>query len=145
MQIIDPLVIKYRQGGCFALAEALRRLTGLPVRCIDHGPFVHAFVQTEQGDVIDIHGRSPWPDFLTLLVATGAIPEVQMDYVRAEPISPEKERIWNTLARRGYRKPSETAVRQAIRDAKRHPATAAAILAIKHLASPTAVTQKQCA
>lgn len=118
--IVDAEVNKYRNGGCFAMAEALHRLTGFPVRCIDFGSFTHAFVLSPEADVIDIHGRQPWEGFLTFLVKTGALPAraVEEGLVQATEIPNPPTILWR---HGGYKPPSETAIRQAVSVARRHP------------------------
>lgn len=125
--VIDEHVRAYRTGGCFALAEALHRITGLPVRCIDFGNCTHAFVVTPANEVLDIHGRTPWADFLTFLVSEKCLPAhaVESGLVQHQPlVELEDSILWRD---RGYRRPSETAVRRARAVALKHPNLAGAL------------------
>lgn len=118
---VDEVVKTYRTGGCFAMAEALHRLTGWPVRCIDFATCVHAFVLSPDNEVLDIHGLTPWPAFLDFLAAEAVLPKeavaagrvVHQDVTAAAESG--KWRYW------GYKPPSETAIRKAMAVARRHP------------------------
>lgn len=118
--VIDDAVRRYRNGGCFAMAEALHRLTGFPVRCIDFGSCTHAFVMSPAQEVLDIHGRMPWNEFLEFLVADGTLPAHALvpGCINAQAIPEPVPVLWTHL---GYRKPSETAVKNAMTVARRHP------------------------
>lgn len=119
--VIDDLVRHYRNGACFAMAEALHRLTGFPVRCIDFGGFVHAFVVSPQDEVIDIHGKMPWNDFLSFLVDNNALPAHAVDgnQVVHETIpKPGADLFWID---RGYKPPSASAITKALAVARKHP------------------------
>lgn len=76
--VLDEQVKKYRHGGYFAMAEALHRLTGFPVTCIEFGTCTHAFVVTPANEVMDIHGRAPWDAILAFLVTEGCLPGFAM-------------------------------------------------------------------
>lgn len=117
---IDDQVKKYRNGGCFAMAEALHRLTGFPVRCIDFGNCTHAFALSPDLEVLDIHGRQPWNTFLTFMVTEGLLPAHAVDggLVQAMEIPNPPPILWRHL---GYRIPSETAIKQAMAVALVHP------------------------
>ena len=127
--VIDDAVKKYRNGGCFAMAEALSRLTGFPVRCIDFGNCTHAFVVSPSGAVLDIHGLMSWSDFLAFLVADGVLPAhaVAEGRVVAQELPNPPPILWRHL---GYKAPSETAIRQAMAVAKRHPNLAVVLTAL---------------
>jgi len=119
--VIDEHVRTYRTGGCFALAEALRRITGFPVRCIDFGSCVHAFVVSPANEVLDIHGLTPWVQFLDFLVAERCLPPhaVEQGLVQHHAIAElEDSLLWRE---QGYKRPSETAVRRARAVALKHP------------------------
>lgn len=125
--VVDATVKQYRTGGCFALAEALRRLTGFPVRAIHCGSFVHAFVLSPSRLVWDIHGVMPWADFLAFLVREGAISadDVARGCVEPQPLPEAGQDIyWRHL---GYRVPSERAVKDAEAVARSHPNLAAVV------------------
>ena len=127
--VIDDAVKKYRNGGCFAMAEALSRLTGFPVRCIDVGNCTHAFVVSPSGAVLDIHGLMSWSDFLAFLVADGVLPAhaVAEGRVVAQELPNPPPILWRHL---GCKAPSETAIRQAMAVAKRHPNLAVVLTAL---------------
>lgn len=94
--LIDAITHKYRTGACFAMAEALHRLTGFPVRCIDFAGCTHAFVVSPNNDVLDIHGRMPWNDFLAFMVREGNLPKyaVADGLVQAEEIPNPPSLLW---------------------------------------------------
>lgn len=113
---------KYRTGGCFALALALGELLSLEPRIIDFGSCVHAFVLTENQEVIDIHGKHSWDAFLQMLIAEKVLPPhaCAPGMVTADPM-PARGRepiLWRHL---GYRHPSKAAVAEASRVAMSHP------------------------
>jgi len=119
--IVDTTVKQYRNGGCFALAEALHNITGYPKGCIDFGGFVHAFVVSPDDEVLDIHGKMAWPDFLAFLVKEKVLPEhaVREGRIQLEGMPDEATmRVW---VHYGYKPPSKTAIRNATRVAKQHP------------------------
>lgn len=119
--VVDDAVKHYRSGACFAMAEALHRLTGYSPRYVECGNFVHAFVVSPEGDVLDIHGRAAWPEFLTFLVSSRVI--------EAEAVARIEHKAYSALEldaniywrQRGFKPPSETAIRKAIAVARRHP------------------------
>ncbi len=118
--VVDALVKKYRTGGCFAFARALHRLTGFPERCIDFGSCTHAFVLAKDGDVIDIHGKTPWKEFLSFLVREGTLPKdaVEKGLVEHGEVPGDANIYWRHC---GYKIPSESAIKEAMRVAKTHP------------------------
>lgn len=119
--VLDEQVKKYRHGGCFAMAEALHRLTGW---CIDFGACTHAFVVTPANEVMDIDGRVPWDAFLAFLVTEGCLPEstVSEGRVQMEDVPNPPPILWRHW---GCKAPSETAIKQAMTVARRPPNLAA--------------------
>lgn len=101
------------------MSAALHRLTGYPERCIDFGNCTHAFVVTASGAVLDVHGEHTWGEFLRFLVSEGSLlPEsVASGKVKYMPIPGEDSIEWRD---RGYKPPTETAIRKAISVAKKH-------------------------
>lgn len=119
--VIDAEVRHYRSGACFAMAEALHRLTGFPIRYIDFGGLAHAFVLSPEGDVLDIHGRMTWPAFLTFLVTTGQVPAEVVHRVEHHAYAAaelENSIYWR---HRGFKPPSRSAIQKAVTVAQRHP------------------------
>lgn len=117
--LIDKEVHLYRTGGCFAMAQALHELTGHPVRHIDYGNLVHAFVVTPENEVIDIHGKHTWSAFLKLLVKEGGLPgHANEAVVTHDPIPEPPSLLW---LERGYSRPSAYAIERAKKVAKSHP------------------------
>jgi hypothetical protein len=110
-------VTQYRTGGCFALAQALSRITGYPQKIIDHGRLVHAFVMTPDGNFIDVHGKKTEEEFLDFLVKQGCLDasSVEQGYVRIEDFPSEIPILWRHA---GYKPPSETAIKKAMPVAK---------------------------
>jgi hypothetical protein len=103
------------------MAEALGRITGLPVRCIDFGNCVHAFVVTPENEVIDIHGLTHWADFLAFLISEGCLPKhaAEPGIVEHKALADcEDSILWRD---RGYKKPSESAISRARATAIKHP------------------------
>lgn len=131
--IIDEDVTRYRNGGCFTMSMALHRLTGYPERCIDFGNCTHAFVVTDAGTIMDIHGENTWDNFLTMLVKDGALSaeSVALGKVKHIPIPGDENIYWR---HRGYKTPSESAIKKAISIAKKHPNLADVLPS--HLNSP---------
>lgn len=117
--VLDEDVYHYRNGGCFAMAKALQRLTGYQERCVDFGNCTHAFVVTDSGMVLDIHGEHTWDAFLDFLVADGALPAqaVTLGKVTHKAIPGEEDIYWR---HRGYKAPSESAIKKALSVARRH-------------------------
>jgi hypothetical protein len=115
---LDKDVHHYRNGGCFAMAKALHRLTGYQERCIDFGNYTHAFVVSESGSVLDVHGEHAWGEFLNFLVGEGAFSseEVVLGKVAHMEIPGDESIYWR---HRGYKDPSETAIKRASSVAKR--------------------------
>lgn len=120
--VIDTFVHKYRQGGCFAMALALSELTGFPVRCIDYGGCTHAFVQSPAGDVLDIHGKQSWAEFIAFLIRENCLPPhaVHPGIIVPEPLpeAGEEPASWRHF---GYRPASRAAVIAAKKVARTHP------------------------
>ena len=135
--IIDAEVHRYRQGGCFAMAQALAEITGLQTRCIDYGACIHAFVQDDDGSVIDLHGRHGWEEFIGFLVDQKCLPEHarQPGVVLAQPVpEPGKESVlWRHA---GYKPPSASAIKAAAAVARRHPNMWGIIQSAKRKAAP---------
>lgn len=125
-EIDDQQVTKYRNGGCFAMAEALHRLTGFPIRCIDFGRCTHAFVVSPDNEVMDIHGVMHWNTFLAFMVAEGVLPAyaVADDLIQAQDVPNPPPTLWLHM---GYKVPSETAVKDAIAVVRTHPALASVL------------------
>ena len=104
------------------MALAISNLTGHPVRCIDYGSCVHAFVQTPEGDVIDIHGRHTWASFLSFLVDEGCLPRHALAPGTVQPFPlPEPSAISIAWRHAGYKHPSAKQVAAAARVATSHP------------------------
>lgn len=107
---------QYRTGGCFALAQALSRLTGYPQKVINHGRLVHAFVMTPDGSLIDVHGKKSEKEFLDFLVQQGCLSSsVDQGNVRIEDFPSEIPILW---LHAGYKPPSESAIKKAMSVAK---------------------------
>lgn len=101
------------------MAQALHEITGLPIRCIDYGPLVHAFVVTENNEAIDIHGVHPWDEYIALLVAQRALPSHANAGVVQQLEMPDEPPIsWRDM---GYKKPTRSAISKAKDVVARHP------------------------
>lgn len=119
--VVDEVVRYYRSGACFAMAEALSRLTGYPVRHIQFGSFAHAFVVSPDNEVLDIHGRRHWPEFLDFLVENKAFSQEEVEAGKIAHKSMEgvvDSILWRDW---GYKPPSETAIKKAMAIARSHP------------------------
>lgn len=119
----------YRTGGCFALAQALHRLTGYPVKHIDYGSLVHAFVVAPDGFVIDVHGKKSEQDFLDFLAKERCLPQGMVDQglVRIEDFPSEIPITWLHF---GYKQPSEAAIKKSMPVAKKVSAGERDLLAV---------------
>lgn len=125
--IIDEIVWRYRNGACFALAKALHQVTGWDIRYIQWGGFAHAFVLSPDGNALDIHGLMPWETFQLLLIDAAKVPADAIADGRFahEAFTPELEQNLTLLY--GYKAPSKSAIKQALREVRLHPNTADAI------------------